>query len=141
MVVHYLQPHGPYIGCPPLAAARWGRGEHPLYAGCHQLPRPDQLVRQGRITWQEVHAAYMGNLRLAWDAARQLCDRLPGRKIVTADHGELLGEDERFGHEPGWGERYPLLREVPWLAVEEGDDLGSDAASTTRQKLEALGYC
>jgi hypothetical protein len=30
---------------------------------------------------------------------------------------------------------------VPWLAVEEGDDLGSDAASTTRQKLEALGYC
>ena len=138
MVLHYLQPHSPYIGDVPLAMARWGPGKHPMVDGCHGLKRPDVAVKKGDLTWPEVREAYISNLRLAWDAVRILVAALEGRRIViTSDHGELLGEHGgRFGHECGWT-KFPELWTVPWLEI-EGGSLGE--AETTKRKLEALGY-
>jgi len=40
---------------------------------------------------------------------------LEGEIIVTADHGELLGENGEWGHPIG--SEKPALRGVPWLEV------------------------
>lgn len=142
VVIHYLQPHSPYIGRPALGSARWGRGRRgTLYGECHALPRPDLLVKRGEATWAEVRAAYAGNLRLAWEAVLTLLGALPPeieRVAVTGDHGEMLGEEGgRFGHEANWD--FPELRRVPFLRLERVPT-GDDEDVTTRHKLEALGY-
>jgi len=147
LVVHYLQPHSPYIGVPPLAAARWAAGPEGLHAECHRLPRPDKLVESGELTWTELRLAALGNTRLVWDAARNLMGAVallradfvggPTTFVVTADHSELIGEGGRFGHERAYG-RHPLC-EVPWR-VETLDPRGESEDERTSRKLEALGY-
>lgn len=78
-------------------------------------PNPMERVwrEQGR---NGVRQAYERNLRIALKYVKQLVNRLPGKIIITADHGELLGEMHDYGHR---AERYvwPLL-EVPWFEVE-----------------------
>ncbi len=141
VVVHYLQPHSPYIGSPPLAAARWGRSTHDFGRACHGLKRPDQLVKRGALDAALLCRAYEGNLRLAWNAARLLARELDGTVVVTSDHGECLCEPEvdgNFGHECHW--QYPALYEVPWLAIESRDRDVSRGDESTEQKLAALGY-
>ncbi len=144
LVVHYLQPHSPYVGAAPLAMSRWGRSGDPFGRACHGLPRPDRAARRGELDWPTLGRAYRANLELAWDAARQLSEALgragrASRVVVTSDHGEMLGEPlepggpPAFGHEGHW--RHALLRTVPWLVVEP-----ASRTVPLRRKLEALGY-
>ena len=137
MVVHYLQPHSPYIGMPPLKMTQWGHGNHPFSAECSALPNPAEAVREKKITWPEVREAYMGNLALVWEAARVLVENLPGERVViTSDHGEVLGEHGGlFGHECDWP--YDELYHVPWLELRGGP---RGEQETVEKKLEALGY-
>jgi len=58
--------------------------------------------------------AYRNNLQIVMEEVKTLAKRLPGRIIVTADHGELLGENGLYGHLF----HNPSLKEVPWLEVE-----------------------
>jgi len=153
LVVHYIQPHAPYIGEPPLGLSRpwknmpWAKLQGEIRDRCF---RPDEIVGGIGMSWEEVRAAYRGNLRLVWQAARQLARefiRAGRRVVVTSDHGEFLGEQGRFGHEWEWGNE-PILREVPWLELAADAAEGrrqkaegrSDGKTTTEQKLEALGY-
>ena len=141
-IVHYIQPHSPFIGEPPLALARWGRGKGEFWEAAHRLTQPGQAVQQGIATWLDVRDAYMGNLRLVWEAVLVLASlvhsrRAEARIVVTADHGELLGEDGRFGHESGW--RHEKLFAVPWVELSEQPSASTDQQDT-QQKLEALGY-
>ncbi|MFO8006475.1 MAG: tetratricopeptide repeat protein [Candidatus Brocadiia bacterium] len=137
-VVHYLQPHSPYIGTPPLAAARWGQGGGGFGAACRDLDRPDHAAARGELDWDVVRRAYAGNLALVWDAVRNLvaspvCE---GRTVVvTSDHGEILGEHGgQFGHLGTW--RYREQYEVPYLVMEGRPD----EETTVKDKLAALGY-
>jgi hypothetical protein len=135
IVVHYLQPHSPYVGRTPLPMARWGPSGNALAAECSRLRRPDAAVREGDLSWRLVRRAYRENLRLAWRAARHLAHRLEGQVVVTADHGEVLGEHGgRFGHECHW--EFEELFRVPWLPL---SGVGADP-SAVQEKLEALGY-
>jgi hypothetical protein len=84
----------------------------------------------------------------------QLLGKLDGKTVVTADHGEMLGErvfpftTRVWGHSEGFSTR--ILRTVPWLVVESDErrgvisedpetvaDLEEEAVSG---RLEALGY-
>jgi len=140
VVIHYLQPHSPYIGAIPLAVSRWGRSNSEFGRACHALTRPDVAVRQGAFDWTLLKRAYRMNLALAWDAARQLAGQLTGTIIVTSDHGEMLGEDGgKFGHEGHW--RYPQLYAVPWLRLDgSAEREAQNCESDVLTKLEALGY-
>ena len=65
-----------------------------------------------------LRKAYLENLRLVLEYVAVLVDRAlkinPSAKvIITADHGELLGEEGLFNH----GIDHPLVRIVPWLRV------------------------
>lgn len=139
IVVHYLQPHFPAIGCPMLrvydgqplgpATGKW-RDALLAYAG----KRP-QMLADTDVTPEQLRAAHTGGIRLGYDAVRQLARALaPRRVVVTADHGELLGESGIVGHLGSLTRDMPELRHVPWLevpATPEGD---------VHDKLRALGY-
>ena len=140
-VVHYLQPHCPYIGEPPLNAGRWYSNNRPLGTPIGHLR---EMIASGELSWPTVRQAYLGNLRLAWDAVRNLVAALDGLRIViTADHGNLLGEGGLYGHEPNWKGK-PELHTVPWLDVVGGKRIGEPQPPAeeraTQAKLEALGY-
>jgi len=100
MVVHFLQPHYPYIGRKKIL----GDGRKIV-----------AKIRRGEIGFGEVLEAYTENLRLALRCARQLIDVAPhGAVAVTSDHGEILRPD-RVEHPPNTFT--PELIVVPWLWV------------------------
>jgi len=147
MLVQYLQPHSPYIGDIPLALTQWGELPDRLSRLASKMRTPMQAVREGILGWDQVRAAYRANLRLVLEHARQLAGALKGRVIITADHGELLGEDGRFGHDPSFHHKELYL--VPWLesdngafepaaVAEEGEGRGD--AATLEARLRSLGY-
>jgi len=50
------------------------------------------------------------------ELSREILHADPSSKIViTADHGELLGEDRKYAHP--YGSRDPILVEVPWFKI------------------------
>ena len=74
-----------------------------------------------------LREAYRRNLVFVLTHVRPLVDCLTGRIVITADHGELLGEDGCYSH---WsGSDHPLLREVPRLVIERGP---ADSAAPSR---------
>jgi hypothetical protein len=77
---------------------------------------PESLISEGVITHEELRTAYRDNLRYVLGEVRRLVRRLDVPTVVTADHGELLGESGLYRHPD---EFHPILREVPWLTVDE----------------------
>lgn len=95
-----LQPHTPYVTQPGLETSQ----------GCIAL------AKAGR--WEELRKAYTINLKLGLEFVQKIVQRSPAQRIVvTADHGELLGEDGKFGH--NGHQNHPILRTVPWFEVEK----------------------
>lgn len=42
--------------------------------------------------------------------------KLPGKKVITADHGEAFGEGGNYGHPEK--SIHPVLVEVPWFEAD-----------------------
>lgn len=114
LVVHFVQPHAPYIG--PK-----GREAFPDFK-----PNPLSERFHGKIdtSIQKLRELYTENLRLALGEIEPLLTDLPGRTVITADHGMLLGERERpipirsFGHPPRLYVE-PMVT-VPWHVIDSG---------------------
>jgi len=111
MIVHLMQPHFPYIGdvrfdAPnPLATSRASAiagGDGLVACDWQKVYPPDEKLRK----------AYMANLRLV---LREIQPLLGPGVVITADHGELLGEGGQYSHPPG--SNHPILRSVPWFIV------------------------
>lgn len=64
---------------------------------------------------KELKKAYQQNLELVLGEVSNLIEKLSGKIIVTADHGELLGEGDNYGHHLN-GTATELLC-VPWLEI------------------------
>ena len=75
---------------------------------------PMDAVRRARGVGG-LREAYARNLELVLSHIAELMKDLHGEVVITADHGELLGEGGRFSH--GFGRDDPLLLEVPWFEV------------------------
>lgn len=82
MVVHYLPPHWPYFG--EVGTEAFGDDDGPQWetwtAGRHHGD-PETLLE-----------AYRENLDLVLEHVADLVDTLDGKTVVTADHGQLLGD-------------------------------------------------
>jgi hypothetical protein len=59
---------------------------------------------------------YEENLKLALEQVSELVTELEGKTVITADHGEFLGEYDKWGKHP-YETNKPELREVPWLEI------------------------
>lgn len=147
-VLHYMQPHAPYLargggrklrrirnaidgqaaadGGGPLAAL--GDAIRPRVEGV--LERSELAMKAG--LWLELDpdspwrggiretalAYYEENLRIVLEAVADLVGSLDGRVVVTADHGEAFGEEGVWEHHVET--HIPALMEVPWLEVADG---------------------
>jgi hypothetical protein len=147
LVVHYMQPHHPFVP-DPLAGddglARTG--------ATSSETNPWVLLRQGEVSRERVRAAYRANLAYVLEEVTALVENVAGRVAVTADHANLLGEWGLYGH-PMYTPVPALLR-VPWAeATGEGCrtrnpdreppeplPVSRVYGGSDRDRLAALGY-
>lgn len=142
LVVHYLQPHRPFI-----------TSEVGFQEGF--TDNPWKALARGEVTRDQIWDLYRENLEVVIDDAVRMMEVLPGRNIMTSDHGNLLGEDAGwipftlYGH-PG-GVRAPGLVEVPWVVRESSErpEIRESATHSAKTRemdkeiqshLEDLGY-
>jgi hypothetical protein len=147
IIAHFMQPHLPYIG-------RFGASleYNREFAGDIWS---DLRTHYGDLTDDDLRAAYRENLRLVLEHAEQLLEALDGKTVITADHGELLGE--RIWPIPIKGyDHYPQfytdgLTAVPWLVITDGtrreivaeqpqSESEEQDGDVLTDRLEALGY-
>jgi hypothetical protein len=112
-------------------------------------------VKEGEVTADEVRTAYAETLEIVLEEVEGFIEEFDGKSVITADHGEMLGErvtpvtSRVWGHSEGFST--PTLRVVPWLEI-EGDRRREITASRPvnteetlddgkiTDRLEALGY-
>lgn len=102
--------------------------------------------------------AYRENLDIVLKEVSRLVKHLSGRIVITADHGEMLGENLCYTH--GHDSDKPQLIEIPWLVIDKlsvdddvsktrsqeqtGDDNSLDDQKISQEqideRLRALGY-
>jgi hypothetical protein len=148
LVVHYMQPHHPFVPDPIDGDGGMARtGSHSNAAN------PWVALRRGEISVERVRTAYEANLRYVLEEVHSLVRNVSGRVAVTADHGNLFGEWGLYGH-PMYTP-VPALLSVPW-AETTGEDGGTRTptldpperlpvsrvygAESDRERLDALGY-
>lgn len=189
LVVHYMQPHLPFIGDHGFSAylpdyqkshsdvsysetekARfleenstitleekrtyditWGEElEYNLSVSNSGERGYTPLLEAGIKDRTDIQAGYRGNLDAALEAITRLVRRVDCPVVITADHGEFLGEYGLYDHPPI---SHPILRVVPWFNVDarmigvkentqapiERSDRDSTADSTEK-RLRDLGY-
>lgn len=139
LLVHYMQPHFPSVPEPLGRGATldgWRDGREMAWQG----------LRRGEFTRERVWRAYLANLRYVLDDVELLLRNLDAERVViTADHGNAVGEWGVYGHP-----NVPLdvLREVPWYATTASDtgsheptiEASEPAEATVDDRLAALGY-
>ena len=101
VLLHLIPPHAPWQG--EKGREKWQEimrifkftmnlsGKHKNFGPPHE----EIFRRFGR---EMVRKYYLENLRFALNAIFKYYERLPKPFLITADHGELLGEDGKFGH-------------------------------------------
>jgi hypothetical protein len=142
LIIHYLQPHHPFIG--PFGRSRFTQTSSSLL---------DVVAASGRSI-ADLRRAYRENLDLVLESVSALMHQLDGRTVVTADHGEMLGDRHEyipmrdFGHHSGIFNA--ATTRVPWHVHESGarrhitaetppPRQEADAANVAAQ-LRSLGY-
>lgn len=107
LLIHYLQPHQPYLG-------EFGRSKFEFEGNLKDS------MRKSRVTQEDVRRAYVENLNMVLDEVASLSKSLNGKTVVTADHGEMLGE--KIGPFGFYGHFSGLYRDelvkVPWHVLE-----------------------
>ncbi len=149
MIVHYMQPHRPFINCEKDRVS-WNSRERII---SEEKSLKDKLVNKlapiGKpfycllpSSWQwevkkllglanptsfkelqyvvedgkkGVRRLYEENLEIALREVARLVKQLDGKIVITADHGENLGENNEWGHQ--YKSNNPALRTVPWFTV------------------------
>jgi hypothetical protein len=104
-------------------------------------------LRFGNRSVEDVWKSYRENLRIVLDEVTLLLENVDAEQtVVTADHGNAVGERGIYGHAEGVG--LDCLREVPWC-VTSATDHGThephvysreSAAASAAERLADLGY-
>jgi len=131
LVVHYMQPHTPYIG--PT-----GREYFSDFRIRSDL---DQVIRSTGADTAKLRTAYRENLELVIEKVGSLLEELDGKTVVSADHGEMFGErhfpipmrDYMHPH----GIDNDVLTKVPWQVI-SGDRRRRIVAEQPQEKQEEV---
>lgn len=177
LIIHYMQPHYPYISeggksdytmnlkkCLTykrklkneiigkiLKIAKFFISDEIMWKieGFFRLPSPKLKQMVLNLGKDGIRNAYENDLKLVLKYVKELTDKVPGKYLITADHGEMLGESGRWGH----GYNYKQCREIPWLLVKSKGSKKSDYKKTLKknrknknieekikERLESFGY-
>ncbi|WP_415381174.1 hypothetical protein [Halosimplex sp. TS25] len=143
MIVHYMQPHPPFVTRPDMDAV--------------QVTRPGderrgmnvrELHEEGGHSLDELWEAHLENLRYVLSDVELLRENLDAdRLVVSADHGQALGEEDVIGHPAS--STAGVVRQVPWCETTARDtgayrpetsERADEPAVSVEEKLEHLGY-
>lgn len=106
-VIRFLQPHPPLRRLVELTKGRANR-----------IRKVAEAVRSGEIDTDILRNAYENNLDwVIEEGVIDLLDVLEGRVVITADHGECLGDCGQYFHS-GNHDMHSHLRTVPWLVLD-----------------------
>lgn len=141
LIVHYFQPHQPFVGRAIRDDRDPTENERSTYA----------RARAGHVTDDELWELYLDNLRSVLDEVELLRENLTfGSLAITADHGEWIGEFGQYGHPEG--HVFPSVRKVPWTSTTARDkhthepapenlhEVGRQTDGNVEQRLADLGY-
>lgn len=152
-IVHILPPHVPHT---------FKDGE---VLASDSPYRNYNAAREGRVDASVMRKVYEENYKYVINKIQPLLDEINGKKVITADHGELLGEGMpqwmKFLHNR-WGNQWdmynfghygdidvPELVDIPWFElptetrreiVSEPPTANTYNSERVEEKLEALGY-
>jgi len=161
LIIHYMQPHLPPIGdiADDINERIELSGFDKYHSHSNKVKQKEgtslwAAYRKGLIDRSTVIAAYRESLSIVLNSVNELLDGLNGKSVITADHGELLGEKpcfllpKSFGHDnlP----RTEKLCKIPWFVVDGGESrritkeppIKSDSMDQdiAERRLEQLGY-
>ncbi|WP_254769054.1 sulfatase-like hydrolase/transferase [Salinilacihabitans rarus] len=137
LVVHYLQPHRPYIADAAAAGRRTTEVEREGY----------EVLERGEASRDEIYSMYMDNLRYVLDDVELLLENVDAETVaITADHGESFGEGFAYGHPEGF--LHPVVKRVPWVETTAADtgsytpeiSAHEDLETDIESHLQDLGY-
>lgn len=144
LIIHFIQPHFPFIG-------ETGQSiEHGTVVrsedGSRKIKTVWDKIANGSIEKELARCAYRENLLLAMNEVNKLLKKLPGKTVVTSDHGNGFGEYGVYGHPPNV--YTDELTKVPWFSVQKNKrkkitsgNISTDTdSSSVEEKLSDLGY-
>lgn len=151
LVAHYMQPHYPFVGSETTFDEGHldGTGEEAENVW-NRLLTGSLDVRP-----EEIRRLYAENLDVALPYVESLLEELDGKTVVTADHGNMIGERAAPIPFREWGHPRGVytdeLVDVPWLVHDTGErretTRGETAATTesveddvVAERLRNLGY-
>lgn len=153
IVVHYMQPHYPFLQDPNLHFTEFSGTEQWDVNADPRATDVWEALRAGIVDRDEVWDAYGRNLEYVMEEVDELLDTVSGKVVLSSDHGNLLGEItypvpfREYGHPMHLAQ--PSLTTVPWAVddgprreiIEEGVSSETDAGSEEiNSHLQALGY-
>lgn len=157
MIVHYMQPHSPFKR---QLEGRKSRTESSDKANANDVfeeqenamgnnMSPFTQVQRGITSYENLWEMYTENLRWVLDDVAILLENVDAEKVViTADHGNAIGEWGCYGHRP----YVPIkgVKEVPWVVTSATDERTHEPeieqetadleSETVRKRLQDLGY-
>lgn len=128
LLIHYIPPHHPFVG-------ETAKQILPDYQS--QLNEAIfERIRRGDIdvTQEQIHQCYREEVERAVEHATDLLEQIPGKTVISSDHGEMLGEKADpfpmswYGHMPGL--YTDELVTVPWVESENGERKSIEEGST-----------
>lgn len=136
LLVHYPQPHFPYVYDDPT-----GVTDSPER---HERA-PFDYLREGGDR-EDVWRAYLRQLRMVLGEVEELLRNADaGTAVITADHGEAFGEWGVYGHPTA--SVHPYVRWVPWVETDAEDSfertpepISDGSRQDIDDHLRALGY-
>ncbi|MFC7229668.1 LTA synthase family protein [Salinirubellus salinus] len=108
-VIHYVQPHAPFLHCPGKYDSVGNGGE----GGTQNVWRG---LQEGRYERDEIWQDYGQNLLGVLDEVETVIRNVEGTVVVTSDHGNAMGEWFVYGHPKH--NPVPAVKRVPWVLAE-----------------------
>jgi hypothetical protein len=151
LVLHMMQPHRPFLG--DLAENFEQPGFSAQGVNIPRGAQPDipfwwDRLEAGNLSRDHVWKMYCETLRVTLPHVQRLVDELPGKSVISADHGNAFGENGLYGHPTRT--HHKTVLSVPWLEIEKPrkDVLSGPATAHSHrehyhdatEQLEALGY-
>lgn len=153
-IVHFVQPHIPFIPTPDLIYEKYSDGKSKGYGRKSEPATVHEALVTGAIGYDEWWNGYQANLQLAFEYAIECTELLGGKSVISSDHGNMVGERSwpipvrHYGHPRKL--RASELVDVPWATLtigerrqvtddgtRQGDSVASDELD---DQLTALGY-
>lgn len=100
MIIHFMQPHHPFKS---------------LDLSDYEETSVWKLAERGEIDEETIWSHYRKNLEFVMPYVKDLAEEFEGKNFLTADHGNLVGENGLYHHP--YGAKSKAVREVPWTEI------------------------